>query len=794
MNYTATITDLRQRLEAAEAALAARASESIKFRALMSAIDAGFCVLEMLEDASGQFCDFRYVDVNDAFETQTGLRDVVGRTASMMVPGTERHWIDNYGEIVRTGASKRFENYHEPTGRWYDVHAFRLGQAAARHVGILFCDITARKQAEAILREAEQEKEFLLKLADNLRPLASPEEITAQATRLLGEWSKASRCYYVEWQQGSDYGQIRQDYAAEGLPSLAGRYPNAAFQSSYARISQGSPWIVEDAAIEPELDPQERDYFIDHGVHAWINVPLIKHGQIQAALCLVQAEPRKWTANEVSLAEETADRCWGAIERSQAEAGRRESEARFSEFAASSPDMLWIRRAKTLDAEYLSPAVETIFGTKREDAQGGMEQWAALIVPEDREEALASIERVRNGEAVIHEFRIRRPSDGAFRWIRNHDFPLRDGDHVKRIGGIATDVTDIKLYEERQDMLLAELQHRVLNIVSKLRSIITRTRAGAQSVPEFEQLLSGRFMALARTQGLLTRKANEGVDLATLVRAELASHADREEQYRAGGPDIVISPKAAEVLCLALHELATNALKHGALSVSDGCVEVRWSLRTLNGEPKLRLDWIERRPPPANWTPPVRRGFGTELIEHLVPYELQGRGSITFKPEGIDAMIAFPLRPGASILETGAPSRTSVSGGSIDMTGEPSLAGQTVLVLEDDFFIAHDIASSLADAGATVAGSFSTMKLAQEALQDARISSAVLDVNLGDGPSFAIAKQLRETGTPFVFITGYDATSLPPEFADAPRLQKPVEPRLIVRTLAAFAKTVPAGE
>ncbi|WP_238191403.1 HWE histidine kinase domain-containing protein [Methylobacterium frigidaeris] len=120
------------------------------------------------------------------------------------------------------------------------------------------------------------------------------------------------------------------------------------------------------------------------------------------------------------------------------------------------------------------------------------------IVPEDRDVALRHLEHARRGETAVHEFRIRRPSDGAFRWITNTDFPLRDNGDIPRVGGIAEDVTEARLAAEHSAVLLAELQHRVRNIMAMIRSATWRTGEQAASVPEYAELMIGRLLALAR--------------------------------------------------------------------------------------------------------------------------------------------------------------------------------------------------------------------------------------------------------------------------------------------------------
>ncbi|HEY0034452.1 MAG TPA: HWE histidine kinase domain-containing protein, partial [Devosia sp.] len=296
--------------------------------------------------------------------------------------------------------------------------------------------------------------------------------------------------------------------------------------------------------------------------------------------------------------------------------------------------------------------------------------------------------------------------------------------------------------------------------------------------------LSGRLAAMARTQSLLTHAVSDGIEIGTLIRNELAAQAYHEGQYELSGPKVTISPKAAEVLTLAVHELATNALKYGALASHEGKITVNWRFVQPNGHPRLRLTWSERRPATPGWQPPTRRGFGTTLIEERVPYELFGEGRLKITPEGAEARIEFPLQEGASILETGSPVLTTIAGGSIDMSSTPLLTGKRVIVVEDDFYLASDIAAALRNAGALVVGPFGTEEAALKAVMNGSIDAAVLDINLGSGPSFATARAMKEAGVPYLFLTGYNAATIPNELKSAPVMSKPADLRAMVQDLA----------
>jgi PAS domain S-box-containing protein len=479
-------------------------------------------------------------------------------------------------------------------------------------------------------------------------------------------------------------------------------------------------------------------------------------------------------------------------DRRRAEAALRESEERFRQFADASADVLWIRDAETLEMEFLSPAFETVYGAPVSQLLGkGPREWAALIVPDDREAALAAIQQARSG-TVTHQFRIMRPSDAAFRWIRNTNFPLRDAQgQVRRIAGIAADMTEQKKLVDHQAVLLAELQHRVRNIMAMLRAITARTAGTAESVKDYAKSVTGRLIALARTQTLLTRSTNFGVDLSAVITSELAAQAARADQYEVSGPVVTISPKAAEVLALAVHELATNSLKYGAFSSQDGHVNVNWRTARTGDQFWVHLDWRERGPVPEQWQPPARRGFGTELIERRVPYELGGKGSIQVRAGEVDASIEFPLQDGASILETDAPLPSRVHGGEVDMSTEVDLGGQRVLVLEDDFYLAADSEQALRSCGAQVVGPFADEAAAIAALDAAGITAALVDINPGTGPSFRIADALRARAIPFVFVTGYDRAVVPGQHAQVPLFEKPVDLRSVVRAVAQLTGNMP---
>lgn len=337
--------------------------------------------------------------------------------------------------------------------------------------------------------------------------------------------------------------------------------------------------------------------------------------------------------------------------RKVAEEALRESEARFREFGEASSDVLWIRDAETLQWEYLSPAFDRIYGVSREEALAGnnLFQWVNLIVSEDRQHALDCIARVRAGARLTFELRIKRPLDGGIRWLRNSDFPVTDADgRVRRVGGIGQDITELKAALDDQQLLVAELQHRVRNTLAVVRSIVRRTAETSDTVDDFASHLDGRLNAFSRVQLVVTRDPLAGFDLAELISEELRACAAHEgEQFTLAGPPVRLQPKAAESIGLAIHELATNAVKHGAFTVDRGRIDVCWSKESTDSGAWLSLGWKESGMS-GHPVEQKREGFGTLLLQQTLQYDLGAKVTRLFEPSGFRCEIAFPLATNAS--------------------------------------------------------------------------------------------------------------------------------------------------
>ncbi|HLW92069.1 MAG TPA: response regulator [Roseiarcus sp.] len=380
----------------------------------------------------------------------------------------------------------------------------------------------------------------------------------------------------------------------------------------------------------------------------------------------------------------------------------------------------------------------------------------------------------KSGNTQQAEFRILRP-DGELRWCIGTVAATFDAkDKIVRIGGVTIDITERKQTEERQALLAREVDHRARNALAIIQAIIRLTRA--DSIGEYKETVEGRIMALARAHTLLSESRWSGADFHTLVADELAPYrADHAGRIVTSGPPISLEPITAQTLALALHELATNAAKYGALSSSAGALNLTWEVRSG----KLILRWSEVDAPSVR-APSASGGFGLKLISTSIEQQLAGTVSFDWTPRGLkcDIVIPFNERPDSSAMgpakdEDAAPASAE------------SARGMRVLLVEDEALVAMMTQEMLASFGCSIVGPCATVASALATVEDEAIDLALLDVNLGHESVYPVADALAARGAPFVFLTGYDSGHVDGRFRDALVLQKPVDREVLGGILAA---------
>ena len=410
-----------------------------------------------------------------------------------------------------------------------------------------------------------------------------------------------------------------------------------------------------------------------------------------------------------------------------------------------------------------------IFGVDREKFELTADNVRAMIHPEDWDHLQTIGRRIVAGTRTLQtDFRVIQP-DGKVRWCTGTAAASFDGaNKVVRVSGVTIDVTERREAEERQDLLAREVDHRARNALAIVQSIVRLTRA--TSVENYVAAVEGRIKALARAHALLSDSRWHSADLGALVADELAPYR-AGDKIEIGGPNVPLQPHMAQGLALALHELATNAAKHGALSSMVGKVSVGWQVRP----DFLTLRWIESGGPTI--MPPSARSFGLKVIRASIESQLGGKAIFDWDPRGMQCTLSIPQR-----ATTTAQEPTKAGNGAAETSARTAAAGgRKVLLVEDEALVALMIQEFLTESGHSVIGPISRTSEALSAAQEADFDTAILDVNLGDGMAYPVADILSARGIPFVFVTGYEANTIDERFSDAPVLQKPIERQMLQR-------------
>lgn len=573
-------------------------------------IDQGFCVVEVLFDDDGRATDYRFLEVNAAFERQTGLASVVGERMRALRPEHEQAWFDIYGEIARTGEPRRFEYPADALGRWYEVYAFRIDDPAQHHVAILFDDVMRRKQAEAALSNSEERLRKFGEASDDV--LSIRDAHTLQWTYLTPAFETIYGLAREEALSGDNYRSWLDLIVPEDRDQAA---------AQIARVKAGEHVTYEYRVRRP-----------DSGEIRWLRNTDFPIEDASGSVSLIggigeDVTERKITQERIEYSEERL--------RSAIEIGR----LGLWDWDIAGDKIHWSDEHFRMQGYAVGEIVPSY------------EAWASRLHPEDRAETEAALKKAMADRTdYARTFRVVHPN-GSVHWLSARGrFSYDESGSAVRLIGAMVDVTDIRKSEERQRLLLAELQHRVRNLLGMIRGVAKETAKSYDKVGDYVDHFVGRLQAMGRTQGILTRRPGATVDLEDLVREELLAHAASDLVADIEGPEVALFPKTAEVLTLAVHELATNSIKYGVLGDS-GELQITWSRYQRDDRPWVLFCWQEKTNFVASGD--HRRGFGTELIEKRVPYELQGEGNVQVTSRGVKAKIAFPLQRGASILEPG---------------------------------------------------------------------------------------------------------------------------------------------
>jgi len=378
-------------------------------------------------------------------------------------------------------------------------------------------------------------------------------------------------------------------------------------------------------------------------IRAAQSTPLVsRSGRLLGMITTHWREPHQPTERALRSLDVLARQAADLIERTQVETALRESEQRFRWLASiveSSDDAII---GENLDGIIMSwnNGAERLYGYTVEEAIG---KPITILIPPDRyDEEHTILGRIKRGERVDHYETIRQRKDGSSVNVSLTGSPVKNAEgEIIGASRIARDITERKRAEAREKVLMAELDHRVKNVLARVATVAMSSRQESSSLDQFARSLDGRIKSMTAAHALLSQNRWHGVGFDALVRTQLAPYAS-DANVTISGTDVVLSTGASQAMAMVLHELVTNSAKYGALSVPTGRVSISWDSKP-NGHAAASLEfvWREFGGPPT--TAEGRSGYGTRLIRELVPYELAGMVDLNLAAEGVNCKIEFPL-------------------------------------------------------------------------------------------------------------------------------------------------------
>ncbi len=422
----------------------------------------------------------------------------------------------------------------------------------------------------------------------------------------------------------------------------------------YRKAVRGhSPWTSADrdprpifvVDIDETSEPEEIKRAVRReDVRGLAFIPLVANGAIVGKFMTYYQSPRIFADYERDLAVTIARQVGFSLERAWAEQARRkteeelrESEERFRVMSEHAPVMIWMSDASGR-CLHLNRMLREFWGVEDKNVAGF--DWRTTMHPEDADRIGREMwDALQRRQSVVVKGRYT-GSARQYRVLQTDARPrLSPTGEFLGMLGVNVDITERERAEAQRELLLAELNHRVKNTLAVVQGIAHQTFRGDGALPVARRAFDGRLVALAAAHNLLTRSNWENASVADIA-ADSLQMGDQKDRVRISGPRVLLAPKEAVALAMALHELKTNAIKYGALSNERGHVELTWAVRK-RANPAVHLVWQERDGPPLS--PPTHRGFGSLLLERTLALDLNGKVELLYRPEGLRCGINMPL-------------------------------------------------------------------------------------------------------------------------------------------------------
>ena len=493
-----------------------------------------------------------------------------------------------------------------------------------------------------VLNEASDvsEREFqarnhrgIIALDNALIAADDADTIMATALRSIGETLGADRAGYGEVDASGAWLDVPHCWARGDLPVVGGRHATGEFGIT-EDLAAGRTVVIDDPRQDPRTSGADVMALLERGgIGAGVLVPILDRGRYAAEVFVHSAKPRAWRPHDVDFVEIATQRLHHALVRARAENRLRDSEERYRLIFEQANDIIF-----TADLDQTitdaNAAGAAALGLPRDQLIG--RNIADFVSLDDHKQTTAMLRRkIEQGGHTRHEVGVNRPDGTVVRWENDSTLVIdRDGNPMGLLS-ISRDVTEQRAFEERRELLIHELNHRVKNTLSLVQALAHQSFRGREESAVF----AARLTALAGAHDLLTQEHWEGVSMADVAQQAVRAFADGRVTID-GGPALALQPKQAIAITMALHELATNATKYGALSRDTGHVTLTWGI----AKGRFQLRWQEAGGPPVKT--PDHKGFGLRMIERALASDLSGSVTMQFEESGLSCTIDAPLPDG----------------------------------------------------------------------------------------------------------------------------------------------------
>ncbi|MFC0199373.1 PAS domain-containing protein [Paracoccus rhizosphaerae] len=594
-------------------------------------------VLNGMDEAFGLMDhDFRILAFNKAAQQFEGRapEEFLGRSHWEVFPGSGDTKV---GRLLRRAMAERrsaslehLYTWKDGTKRWLDMRAYPVPEGLA----VFWRDITERKAAEERLREADERYRSALErqVRERTAELKASRDLLEATINNSTDMIQLFRAIRDAAGEIVDFRWVlvnpasRQIFGDVEGESLLDRNPGvvpAGIFDAFRRVTETG---------EPE---QAERHYTHEQFDGWFLQSVVRLGD---GVATTTNDITEWKAAQQEVLR---------LQEEVAQSRLRKSERRFQTLAEGIPQLVW--RAHICGRWTWASPQWTAF-TGQSDADSHDWGWLDPVHPDDRAGARAAWERASSSEGFEADYRLREAITGHYRWFQTRATPVQDeaGSVVEWLG-TSTDVQDLREMHDRQGVLVAELQHRTRNLITVALVLSDMTARTSRDLEHFQSRFADRLKALARVQGLLSRLTTETdrVTFDELVRTELSAMDGGQDRVTISGPaGIRLRSSTVQTLAMALHELATNAVKYGALGQPAAHLTISWTVDASrpDDKPWLHIDWRESGVEmPPDGTAPAGSGQGRELIERALPYQLRAETTYALTPDGVHCTIALPV-------------------------------------------------------------------------------------------------------------------------------------------------------